>query len=148
MPDTTDRAPGTTDLTALLAESQRIADALQFATTMAGRKPDFTFCGGPLAEDYWEHFTPARITSLLAAVKAVLELHKPGPVRHSYDLDLRCEAHDWTKHSVRAFEEVQACPACSFREYRRCAHCREDEWPCPTIQAITRELGKGAGDGH
>jgi hypothetical protein len=61
------------DLTALLAESQRIADGLQFACRLPDKTPDFTACGGPAAEAYWEHFTPARISSLLAAIRAVLE---------------------------------------------------------------------------
>lgn len=40
------------DLTAALAKAKRTADTLQFACILPGRKPDFTFCGGPAAEAY------------------------------------------------------------------------------------------------
>ena len=63
-----DSDPSTT-----LAEAKRIADGLAFACLMPGRTPDFSFCGGPAAEAYWNYFTPARVSSLLAAIEAVLE---------------------------------------------------------------------------
>ena len=55
-----------------LAEAQRIADALHFACRLPDKTPDFFACGGPAAEAYWNYFTPARITALLAAIEAVL----------------------------------------------------------------------------
>jgi hypothetical protein len=62
------------DLTASLEQSRRIATDLLFACRDPNRRPDFFACGGPAAEAYWEHFTPARVTSLLDAVEAVLKL--------------------------------------------------------------------------
>ena len=62
------------DLAATLAGAKRIADGLQFACRSAAYTPDFTGCGGPAAEAYWDYFTPARIVSLLAAIEAVLKL--------------------------------------------------------------------------
>jgi hypothetical protein len=53
------------DLDAELARAKQIANGLQFACRLPDRKPDFTACGGPAAEAYWEYFTPARILSLL-----------------------------------------------------------------------------------
>jgi hypothetical protein len=81
----TDTPPGTgDDVSALLAESQRIADGRAAATRILGMTPDFTACGGPAAEAYWEHFTPARISSLLAAIRAALKLTRDsaGSDRH------------------------------------------------------------------
>ena len=87
-----------------------------------------------------------RVPSLLAAVERVLELHRKQdkPVR-SWDLDLRCAAHDWTKRVIRSFDAVRDCPDCRYTEYYACSHCRcpDDAWPCPTVRAITAEL---AGD--
>lgn len=62
------------DLFSSLKEARRIADGLQFACRDPERKPNFTFAGGPAAEAYWEYFHPARVVSLLAALRAVLEL--------------------------------------------------------------------------
>ena len=77
---------GTGDtLAAVLAESKRIADGLQFACRRIDATPDFTACGGPAAEAYWEHFTPARVSALLAAVEAALKLTEPGETH--YDLE-------------------------------------------------------------
>ena len=72
---------------------------------------------------------------LLAAVNAALAVHAPGPVRRSWDLDLRCEAHDWTKHSIRSFGIVRECPDCGFREYRKCVH-DDSNWPCATAKVM------------
>lgn len=57
-----------------LAKAKRIAGSLQFACRDPARKPDFTACGGPAAEAYWEYFTPARSVSLVKALEKVLEL--------------------------------------------------------------------------
>ena len=77
---------------------------------------------------------------LLAAVERVLELHarQDKPVR-SWDLDLRCAAHDWTRNTIRSFDAVRDCPDCRYTEYYACSHCRcpDDAWPCPTVRAIT-----------
>jgi hypothetical protein len=58
-------------MTAEIAHAKGIADGLQFACRLPDKKPDFTACGGPAAEAYWEHFTPTRIVSLLAAIEAL-----------------------------------------------------------------------------
>ena len=88
---------------------------------------------------------------LLVAVERVLELHarQDKPVR-SWDLDLRCAAHDWTRNTIRSFDAVRDCPDCRYSEYYACSHCRcpDDAWPCPTVRAITAALtGQEAGDG-
>jgi len=62
------------DLASALTEAKRIADALGFACRLPGKTPDFTFCGGPAAEAYWNYFTPARISSLLDGYDALLKL--------------------------------------------------------------------------
>ena len=80
---------------------------------------------------------------LLVAVERVLELHarQDKPVR-SWDLDLRCAAHDWTRNTIRSFDAVRDCPDCRYSEYYACSHCRcpDDAWPCPTVLAITAAL--------
>jgi hypothetical protein len=85
----------------------------------------------------------ADVPLLLNAVEAVLARHQrqERPVR-SYDLDLRCPAHEWTKSAARSFSEVRECPDCTYRERFHCVNpdCREHEWPCPERMAITREL--------
>ena len=93
-----------------LAEAKRVAYGLQSATRMLGLVPDFTGCGGPAAEAYWEYFTPARISSLLAAAEAALKLHQPvdrgtGP----------------------------QCKGCA-------THITFTQWPCPTYRAIAAAL--------
>jgi hypothetical protein len=55
----------------ILAEARRIARTLETACRNPGKTPDFTACGGPAAEAYWEYFTPARISSLVAAIEAL-----------------------------------------------------------------------------
>lgn len=62
------------DLAAELIEAKRTAWALDYAARIPGRTPDFTACGGPAAEAYWEYFTPARILAYLTALGAVLDL--------------------------------------------------------------------------
>jgi len=109
--------PGTADPAALLAESQRIADALAFACRLPDKKPDFFACGGPAAEAYWEHFTPARVSSLLAAIGAVLEL-----------------AGDWELRAGRLYGLDDA----SSRTFDQCAE--------KLREAITRALTGQEGD--
>lgn len=58
------------DLTVTLAKARKIADGLQFACRLPDKTPDFFACGGPAAEEYWSYFTPARISSFLAALEA------------------------------------------------------------------------------
>ena len=73
------------DLAPTLAEAKRIANGLQFACRLPDKVPDFTFCGGPAAEAYWSYFTPARISSLLAAIEglnAALERHRHWFTEH------------------------------------------------------------------
>lgn len=73
-------------LSAALEEGRRIADGLQFACRDPERSPDFFACGGPAAERYWEHFNPARISALLAALDAALKL-ADGWAREAVRLD-------------------------------------------------------------
>lgn len=95
------------------------------------------------------HAVTHRARRLLTAVDEVLKLHvrQEVPTR-CWDLDLRCEKHQWTKHqSYGPFEglrenllSVRNCPDCTYRERHPCTHCREDDWPCPTVQAISSAL--------
>jgi hypothetical protein len=149
------------DLVARLAESKRIADTLAFACRDPNRKPDFTFCGGPAAEDYWEHFTPARVLPLVAAVERVLELHQPQPI---YGLADNGNGKPLCAHSMdydgdAHFEGDDGYWYCrDKKEGARCSSCADEEnadiwaeWPCPTFLAITTSLsgtdGKEGGDG-
>ena len=118
------------DLAAALAEAKRVADTLQFACMMPGKTPDFTFCGGPAAEAYWNYFTPARISSLLAAIEAVLELADDWAAE-SDELDDLAEKPG-TDEEGRPIMQGQALA------YNSCAG--------DLREAITRELtGKEAG---
>jgi hypothetical protein len=91
----------------------------------------------------------ADVPRLLAALDEVLKLHtrQETPVQ-SWDLDLRCEKHQWTRNDrygpFKGLREhllsVRNCPDCTCRETHPCTHCREDDWPCPEVQAISRAL--------
>ena len=73
------------DLTCALDEAKKVAHTLEFACILPGKTPDFTFCGGPAAEAYWSYFTPARISSLVAAIEAALKAHEPIQIYESAD---------------------------------------------------------------
>ena len=81
---------------ATLEKAKRIADGLHFACRIPDKKPDFTACGGPAAEAYWDYFTPARIFSLVAALEAVLKqadewaTERPGEVGPGYNATRAC----------------------------------------------------------
>jgi hypothetical protein len=66
--------PPEPDLTAELLDAKRAAWALAYAARIPGATPDFTGCGGPAAEAYWDYFTPARLLACLTALGAVLDL--------------------------------------------------------------------------
>jgi hypothetical protein len=143
MPDhytdgSTDGQSGYTDGTAsLLAEF--LSDITQAAEAEIVHPDDE--CTG-------KYCTPHGALRMAAALRKVLELHtrQERPVR-SYDLDLRCEAHEWTRRAIRYSSEIHNCPDCAYREYHRCMHdgCREETWPCPTYSAIaTALLGESA----
>jgi hypothetical protein len=87
----------------------------------------------------------ARAERAEAKLATVLKLHsrQETPVR-SYDLDLRCASHRTMPLATTAipFDEIRDCPDCTYRETHPCTHCREDDWPCPTVQAINGEDGK------
>ena len=96
---------------------------------------------------------------LLAAVERVLELHRKQekPVRTTRvcpeHVQERTRAHARDLPAWR--EDIAACPDCTVTEKYVCAEpsCRcecpdDDEWPCPTVEAITEALnGQEAGDG-
>lgn len=96
-----------------LAKAKRIADGLQFACRIPDRKPDFTACGGPAAETYWEYFTPARIASLLAAVQA------PQRLAAEWD-DEAVRLYAIAARSVSGGERATRATAAA-RAYKRCA---------------------------
>lgn len=84
---------------------------------------------------------------LLSVVDEVLKLHQrqETPCR-SYDMDLRCAAHsgpvtDWTAEGTKTLREsIRDCPDCTYRERHPCEHCRCEDWPCPTVEAVSRAL--------
>ena len=100
------------DLSSLLSEARRVADGLYFACRLPDKKPDFTACGGPAAEAYWEYFTSARIRRLLAAVDAALSRHVEAVIE-----DMKPEPFHY-------------CKTCSGHP----------AWPCPEVAAITTAL--------
>lgn len=88
------------------------------------------------------------VPRLLAALDAVLKLHaRPEKPTRSYELDLRCDAHRHARISHIRAGEVRDCPDCTYREVWYCMHCHHEEWPCPTVQAITGKLAGEAGSG-
>jgi hypothetical protein len=99
------------------------------------------------ADDH--HLVPAAMVyPLLGAVEAVLKLHarqdKPA-ITHTL-----CPEHaGWMDHAGHLFRTaVELCPNCTVTEKHVCTHCRNwcpdnDEWPCPTVRAVTAELIKG-----
>ena len=103
----------------------------------------------------------AAMPSLLAAVEAVLNQHRrrdePERTHHVCAEHVHQRRHrpDIGLQSWR--EAVDACPDCTVVEKWVCAErsCRhecpdDDEWPCPTYEAIRAALagtGKGGEDG-
>jgi len=59
-------------LNARLGEDEAAANSLFFAARIPDKRPDFTACGGPAAEVYWDHFNPARVLREVAAKRAIL----------------------------------------------------------------------------
>jgi hypothetical protein len=104
--------PDTDRAAAALDEAKRIADALHFACRLPDKTPDFTACGGPAAEAYWDYFTPARIRLLVGAIEAA------------------------RAHHVEAV--IEDMPEPRFRYCKTCSG--HPEWPCPEVAAITAAL--------
>jgi len=59
-------------LNARLGEDEAPANSLFFAARIPDKRPDFTACGGPAAEVYWDHFNPARVLREVAAKRTFL----------------------------------------------------------------------------
>lgn len=80
------------------------------------------------------------VPALLAAVRRVLKLHhrQEAPCR-SYDYDLRCHWHSHGYDSA-LHGAIRDCPDCKYRETHPCTHCRDEDWPCPTVEAISAAL--------
>lgn len=90
---------------ARLGEDEATADGLLIACRDPQRSPDFSACGGPAAEAYWERFGPARLLADIAMKQQLLRIHSLKPLVTEADLDSpvepdgpwrRCAAHDWT----------------------------------------------------
>ena len=101
-----------------------------------------------------KYYNPALLRNedvprLLAAVEAVLELHRPGKI---VIFGAVCDRHEAHRHfSITALEaaDVVACPDCAASVYDSCAGCgpqvRLDQ--CVTRVAISAALlGKGDDD--
>ena len=82
------------------------------------------------------------VPCLVAGYGRLLELHvkMDKPARHYH----HCPAHayDPETRSFGSFETVRDCPDCTYTEVWLCKHCEcpNDEWPCPTYQAISAAL--------
>lgn len=59
-------------LKAQMDEDKRAAEALIAAVKLPGKLPDFSGCGGPAAEAYWQRFDPAREVEKVAAIQLVI----------------------------------------------------------------------------
>ena len=81
------------------------------------------------------------VPRLLAALDAVLAKHQPAAC-----LTVRpCDEHMiFAPLGEHLDPDVRRnCAACEYREWQACAECGSDEeWPCGTYQAISRELLK------
>jgi Family of unknown function (DUF6221) len=100
-------------LTAFLAaridEAEAAANGLQFATRYPDKVPDFTCCGGPAAEVYWQHFDPARVLREVAAKRKIIEVYEAAAASNDPATDcsvgmatlrmvLRSYATVWSDH--------------------------------------------------
>lgn len=63
-------------IAARMKEAHRTANDLSTACRLPGKMPDFFACGGPLAEQYWQAFTPATVGSMLDALKFIMDTHR------------------------------------------------------------------------
>lgn len=57
-----------------LAEDKDHARVLATAAKLLDRQPDFYGAGGPAAQDYWQHFTPARMLADVEAKRGIVNL--------------------------------------------------------------------------
>jgi len=149
-PDSPAAAPDGDPVSVTLAEAKRIADTLAFACRIPDKVPDFTACGGPAAEAYWAYFTPARITSLLAAIEAVLELHQPGRTKVFGYTRKSYEQHRFFSITSTEAGDVRACGQCTATVYNACTGCgpQVSVDACPVREAVTTALtGQEAGSG-
>lgn len=89
------------------------------------------------------------VPRLLAAVEAVLALHVRSAKPAKYYEHCPDHAFDPETRSFGSFDDVVNCPDCTFTEHYLCAHCScpNDEWECPTYQAITAALVAELADG-
>lgn len=142
MPDAAPMTAPDDKVTAELEKAQRIADALAVACRLPDKVPDFFACGGPVAEAYWSYFTPARITSLLAAISDLLKPHQPGRV---VVFGATCERHEAHRHfsiTGKEADDVRACPDCTATVYISCTGCPNGVSvdACPVRETITSAL--------
>jgi hypothetical protein len=87
------------------------------------------------------HRWPCDASILLDAVEAALTLHaRPEKPTRCWDLDLRCPVHREIIAPVPTYTAVRDCPDCTYRERFYCTRCDHEEWPCPTVRAITAKL--------
>jgi hypothetical protein len=57
-------------------EAEAKANTLFFACRNPNWMPDFTGCGGPAAEAYWQHFTGARMLRDVEVKRRIVERHE------------------------------------------------------------------------
>jgi hypothetical protein len=59
-------------ISARQAEDLAVADGLRFACKLPDKMPDFSSCGGPTAEAYWQHFTPIQIADQVQVGRQIM----------------------------------------------------------------------------
>jgi hypothetical protein len=104
-------------------------------------RADITGIRHPDAE-FIEH-ARSDVPLLLAAVDAVLALHKP----EDEVIYTSCAAHVITGPAGRdplRFSKMDDCPDCQRRRVLVCGHCDCSDWPCATYSAVLTALtGEG-----
>jgi hypothetical protein len=86
----------------------------------------------------------ADVPLLLRAVRAVREIHWPREITETTVCTAHASGSKWRRSATLAEfrAETRACPDCLEIRKVICDHCGcpNDEWPCPTSEAITRAL--------
>lgn len=161
-----DRVDGDLSAEETVAEGDRLFAALVAESKEARAMPDAPH---PLAaeltaigdraeamrnRDVWVRVAAAERDRdrLLGAVRAVAAFHVPHEVPSTRICAAHASGPKWRQSATLAEfrDEADACPDCVRTMQTVCAHCEcpNDDWPCPTAQAITRVLlGKEGSDG-
>lgn len=108
-----------------LDEDKDHAQVLTNAAKFIDAVPDFYGAGGPAAQDYWQHFTPARMLADAGAKRRILALHEPLP----------------SAPDAPADPPVTICRECGPNTGRHgeidpTGRSGDHWWPCPTLRLL------------